>query len=211
MIKVYIADDHSIVREGMRALINSAANMEVVGEAPDGDVALQELIARDPDVFLMDMTMPGCSGLRLIETVRRRAPDIRLLVLSMHQEELYATRTIRAGAHGFITKTQPPAELLDALRQVAEGEIYINQALAQKLARAALTGQPYEQQPHAGLTKREYQIFLELVKGDTVGEIATQLHVSSKTVSTHKARLMDKLSARSLSDLVRYAMAHELR
>ena len=209
MISVYIADDHSIVREGMRSLIASAPDMEVVGEAPNGDLALKEVPECLPTVFLMDMSMPGCSGLELIEKVRRRAPDTRLLVLSMHREELYATRTIRAGAKGFITKTRPPGEILDALRRVAAGHVYITPELANKLAMEALTGQA-DESPHARLTKREYDIFLDLARGLTVGEIAVKLFVSSKTVSTHKARLMEKLHATSISDLVRYALAQDL-
>lgn len=209
MISVYIADDHSIVREGMRSLIASAPDMDVVGEAPDGDQALRELPDICPSVFLMDMSMPGCSGVDLIEKVRRRSPDSRVLVLSMHREELYATRTIRAGAHGFITKTRPPAEILDALRKVASGQVYITPELANKLALEALTGQVNEQL-HARMTKREYEIFLDLARGRTVGEIASRLCLSSKTVSTHKARLMEKLNATSLSDLVRYALSQDL-
>lgn len=209
MIRVYLADDHSIVREGMRALISSAPDMDVVGEASDGDQALREMPAQAPDIFLMDMTMPGCSGLELIEKARRRLPETRILVLSMHKEELYATRTMRAGAHGFITKTRPPAEILEALRRVAQGHFYINQELANKLALEALTGQSQEQL-HVRLTKREYEIFLDLAQGATVGDIAEKLNLSSKTVSTHKARLMEKLGATSLSDLVRYALAHDL-
>ncbi|MBL3558916.1 MULTISPECIES: response regulator transcription factor [Marinobacter] len=209
MISVYIADDHSIVREGMRSLIASAADMDVVGEAIDGDQALKELPKFCPAVFLMDMSMPGCSGLELIEKVRRRAPDTRILVLSMHREDLYATRTIRAGAHGFITKTQPPAEILDALRKVARGQVYITTELANKLAMDALTGRG-DENPHARMTKREYEIFLDLARGITVGDIAVKLNVSSKTVSTHKARLMEKLDATSISDLVRYALEQDL-
>lgn len=209
MISVYIADDHSIVREGMRSLITSAPDMEVVGEAPDGDQALREIPDCEPTVFLMDMTMPGCSGLQLIETILRRMPNLRVLVLSMHQEELYATRTIRAGAHGFITKTRPPGELLDALRQVARGQIYIPLELAHKLARDALIGRS-EDLPHNRLTRREYAIFIDLVQGMTVSDIAEKLHVSSKTVSTHKARLMEKMDTKGISDLVRYAMNHGL-
>lgn len=209
MINIYIADDHGIVREGMRSLIASAADMQVVGEAPDGDVALAELGASQADVFLMDMTMPGCAGLQLIELVRRQFPDIRILVLSMHREEHYAIRTIRAGAKGFITKTRPPAELLDALRQVSRGELYITVELAHRLAREALTGEP-DEQPHTRLTKREYEVFLSLAQGMTVGEVASMLHLSSKTISTHKARLMDKLGVSNLSALVRYAMANDL-
>lgn len=209
MISVYIADDHSIVREGMRSLIASASDMDVVGEAPDGDQALEEVPSCRPSVFLMDMTMPGCSGLALIEKVRRRAPDTRVLVLSMHREDHYATRTIKAGAHGFIAKTQPPAEILNALRKVAGGQVYITSELANKLAMEALTGNVNEQ-PHARMTKREYEIFLDLARGLSVSDIADKLSVSSKTVSTHKARLMEKLDATSISELVRYALSQDL-
>lgn len=209
MISVYIADDHSIVREGMRSLIASAADMKVVGEAPDGDRALKEVPECTPSVFLMDMSMPGCSGLELIEKICRRASDTRVLVLSMHREDLYATRTIRAGASGFITKTRPPDEILDALRKVASGQVYITPELANKLAMTALTGRS-DEQPHTRMTKREYEIFLDLASGMTVGDIANKLHVSSKTVSTHKARLMEKLNATSISDLVRYAVSQDL-
>jgi DNA-binding NarL/FixJ family response regulator len=183
--------------------------MEVVGEAPDGDQALKEVPSCSPSVFLMDMSMPGCSGLELIEKVRRRAPDTRVLVLSMHREDHYATRSIRSGAHGFIAKTQPPAEILDALRKVAGGQVYITKELSDRLAMEALTGNPNEQ-PHARLTKREYEIFLDLARGRSVGEIADKLNVSSKTVSTHKARLMEKLNVASISELVRYALGQEL-
>ncbi|WP_150910293.1 response regulator [Marinobacter halotolerans] len=209
MISVYIADDHSIVREGMRSLIATAKDMNVIGEAPNGDQALAEVPECQPSVFLMDMSMPGCSGLELIEKVRRRAPQTRVLVLSMHREDHYATRTIRAGANGFITKTQPPGEILQALRKVAEGQVYITPELANKMAINALTGQS-EELPHARMTKREYEIFLDLARGLSVGEIAEKLFVSSKTVSTHKARLMEKLGAQNISDLVRYALSQDL-
>lgn len=209
MIKIYIADDHGIVREGIRSLVASEPDMEVVGEAPDGDVALAELPKRQPTVLLMEMAIPGCAGLQLIEMVRRQMPQIQVLVLSMHREEHYATRAIRAGARGFISKTRPPGEILQALRQVAQGELYITAELAHKLAREALTGEP-DDQPHTRLTKREYEVFMSLAQGQTVGEIASLLHLSSKTVSTHKSRLMDKLGVNSLSGLVRYALANDL-
>lgn len=209
MIEVVIADDHGIVREGMRSLISSAPEMEVVGEAADGDAALAQVLKCRPTVLLMDMSMPGSSGLQLIEAVRRRAPETFVLVLSMHREEQYAARVIRAGAHGFITKSRPPEELLTALREVARGQLYIPGELAHKLARQALTGQP-DDQPHTGLTKREYQVFMALAQGLTVGVIAARLHLSSKTVSTHKARILKKLGVDSLSGLIRYAVAHDL-
>ncbi|WP_163559695.1 response regulator transcription factor [Halomonas sp. NO4] len=209
MIKVVIADDHGIVREGMRSLISSTPEMEVVGEADNGDAALAQVLKCQPTVLLMDMSMPGNAGLQLVEAVRRRAPDTCVLVLSMHREEQYAARVIRAGAHGFITKSRPPEELLTALREVARGQLYIPGELAHKLALQALTGQP-EGQPHARLTKREYQVFMALAQGLTVGVIAARLHLSSKTVSTHKARILKKLDVDSLSGLIRYAVEHDL-
>lgn len=209
MIKIFMADDHSIVREGMRSLFSSAADMEIVGEASDGDEALREIKACKPTVFLMDMSMPGCSGLELIEKVRRLLPETLVLVLSMHREDLYAVRCIRAGAHGFVTKTRPPAELLGAVRDVARGKIFVTPELAAKLVQGAITGK-LEEEPHASLSKREYEIFIDLANGLTVGEISEKLNVSPKTVSTHKARLMEKLGVDTFSDLIRYALTYDL-
>lgn len=209
MISVVIADDHGIVREGLQALIASAPEMEVVAEAEDGDEALDQTLTHRPDVLLMDMSMQGRSGLQLIEAVRRRVPETGVLVLTMHREEQYAIRSIQAGAHGFITKTRPPAELLEALRQVARGQLYITAELAHRLAHQALTGRP-DGQPHTQLTQREHEVFMALVQGLTVGAIAAQLHLSSKTVSTHKARIFRKLGVDNLSGLVRYALTNDL-
>ncbi len=209
MIDVYIADDHSIVREGIRALIASTADMHVVGEAADGDQALEAVVRTAPQVLLMDMTMPDCSGLELVEKLHRRAPETLILVLSMHREEFYAPRAIRAGARGFITKSRAPQELLEALRTVSRGQIYIPRELADRLARESLMGKS-NGELHTRLTKREYEIFIGLAQGSTVGELGARLHLSSKTISTHKARLMDKLEINSLSELVRYAIKHEL-
>lgn len=209
MIRVVVADDHSIVREGLRALIAAADDMEVVGEAADGDEGLERVLAHEPDVFLMDMSMPGRAGLPLIQAVRRRSPSTRVLVLSMHREEQYASRVIRAGAQGFITKARPPGELLDALRRVAGGRLYITPELAERVAVEALTGDTPEE-PHGRLSNREYEVFLGLARGQTVGQLAESLHLSSKTVSTHKARILDKLGETTLSGLVRYALQHEL-
>lgn len=209
MVKVVVADDHSVVREGLRSLIASAAGMEVVGEAADGDAALQSVLELRPNILVMDISMPGCSGLQLIKAVRRRVPETFILVLSMHQEEQYATRVIRAGAQGFITKTQSPSELLGALRQVARGQLFITSALARKVALQALTGES-SRLPHARLSNREYEVFVGLAKGQTVGQLADALHLSSKTVSTHKVRIFNKLGVDSLSGLVRYALEQGL-
>lgn len=209
MIKVVVADDHSIVREGLRSLIASAADMEIVGEAADGDTALERVLELRPDVFVTDISMPGCSGLQLIQAVRRRAPETLVLVLSMHQEEQYAAHVIRAGAQGFIAKTRPPAELLGALRQVAKGQLYVTADLARKMALRALTGQVSDLR-HSQLSTREYQVFIGLANGQTVTQLADSLHLSSKTVSTHKTRILRKLGMHNLSELVRYAVEHGL-
>jgi len=209
MISVVIADDHGIVREGLQALIASAPGMKVVAEAKDGNEALDLTLLHKPVVLLMDMSMQGCSGLQLIETIRRRIPETSVLVLTMHQEEQYAIRSFQAGAQGFVTKSRPPAELLDALRQVARGQLYISSELAHKLAHQAITGRS-DGQPHMRLTRREHEVFMALVQGLSVGTIADNLHLSSKTVSTHKARTFRKLGVDSLSGLVRYALAHDL-
>lgn len=209
MIRVVVADDHSIVREGLRSLIDSSSDMVVVGEKEDGDSALECVLEVRPDVFLMDISMPGCSGLELIQAVRRRAPDTSVLVLSMHGEQQYAARVIRAGAQGFVTKSRPPAELLGALRQVARGQIYVTADLAREVALQALTGKAAES-PHARLSTREYEVFIGLAKGHTVTQLAEKLHLSPKTVSTHKVRILRKLGVRGLPELVRYAIEQEL-
>jgi DNA-binding NarL/FixJ family response regulator len=208
MIRVVIADDHQILREGLKQLLLAARDFDVVGEAADGHEVLQRIRTLDVDVLLLDMSMPGKSGVELIKQVKSERPKLRILVLSMHEEHQYAVRAIRAGASGYLTKESAAAQLQAAIRRVAGGGAFISGEVAERLA---LDAMPHAEGPlHAALSDREYQVFRLLVGGATVGDIAAQLHLSAKTISTHKARLMDKLQVASTADLVHYALKHRL-
>ena len=208
MIRVVIADDHTIVREGLKQLLQASADLDVVGEARDGHEVLQRVREREFDVLLLDMSMPGRSGMDLIKQVKSERPKLRVLVLSMHQEHQYAVRAIMAGASGYLTKESASKQLVSAIRKVAAGGAYITPEVAEQLALSAMPGA--EGPPHASLSDREYQVFQLLVAGKSVSEIAQQLHLSVKTVSTHKARLMEKMGIGNQAELVRYAMRHGL-
>jgi DNA-binding NarL/FixJ family response regulator len=208
MIRVVIADDHQILREGLKQLLLAAGDLDVVGEAADGNEVLQRIRTVDCDVLLLDMSMPGRSGVELIRQVKSEMPRLRILVLSMHEEHQYAVRAIRAGASGYLTKESAAAQLVAALRKVAGGGAFISAEVAERLAQEAM---PHADGPrHATLSDREFQVFRLLVNGRSVTEIAAQLHLSAKTVSTHKARLMEKLGVDNNADLVHYAVRHRL-
>ena len=208
MIRVIIADDHQILREGLKQLLLAAGDLDVVGEAADGNEVLQRVRTLGCDVLLLDMSMPGRSGVELIRQVKSEKPKLRILVLSMHEEHQDAVRAIRAGASGYLTKESAAAQLVAALRKVAGGGAFISAEVAERLAQEAM---PHADGPlHAALSDREYQVFRLLVNGRSVSEIAVQLHLSAKTVSTHKARLMEKLGVDNNADLVHYAIKHRL-
>jgi DNA-binding NarL/FixJ family response regulator len=208
MIRVIIADDHQILREGLKQLLLAAGDLDVVGDAADGNEVLQRVRPLGCDVLLLDMSMPGRSGVELIRQVKSEKPKLRILVLSMHEEHQYAVRAIRAGASGYLTKESAAAQLVAALRKVAGGGAFISAEVAERLAQEAM---PHADGPlHAALSDREYQVFRLLVNGRSVSEIAVQLHLSAKTVSTHTARLMEKLGVDNNADLVHYAIKHRL-
>ncbi len=208
-IRLILADDHAIVREGLRAVFSAQPDMQVLAEAADGDEALAKAVRYQPDVLLMDMTMPGCSGRQLIQSVHRRAPGVAVLVVSMHREEQYAAPMIRAGAKGFITKTRAPQELVEATRRVAGGSVFISPELAHRIALGTLDGGG-QGAPHEQLSAREQEIMVALGAGQSVGAIAERLHLSPKTVSTHKVRIYQKLGISNLSELVRYTLDQDL-
>jgi DNA-binding NarL/FixJ family response regulator len=208
MIRVVIADDHTIVRDGLKQLLCAESDLEVVGEARDGHEALKIVRERDVDVLLVDLSMPGKSGMDLIKQVRSEKPKLRILVLSMHAEHQYAVRAIRAGASGYLTKDSAATQLVSALRKVAAGGALISAEVAEQLARSAMPAA--EGPPHTLLSDREYQVFQLLVAGDSVSDIAQQLNLSVKTVSTHKARLMEKMGLATQTALVHYAIKHKL-
>lgn len=208
MIRVVIADDHRILREGLKQLLQSAPDLTVVGEAGDGHEVLAQVRGTDFDVLLLDMSMPGKSGMELIRQVKAERPKLRVLVLSMHEEHQYAVRSIRAGASGYLTKESAALELVAAIRKVAGGGAYISAEVAEQLALASMPRA--EGPPHTLLSDREYQAFRRLVAGAAVTQIAGDLNLSVKTVSTHKARLMEKLGVGNQAELIHYALKHRL-
>ncbi len=209
MNRIVIADDHAIVREGLKRIVSSVADFEVVGEAGDGAQVMSLAREADFDLLVLDLSMPGRSGMELIKLVRAHKPRVRILVLSMHQENQYAVRAIKAGASGYLTKESAPAELAQALRKIAAGGAYVSAEVAQQLALGAMPGAEAAA-PHEALSAREFEVLQQLAAGRSVTEIAQGLSLSVKTVSTHKANLMHKLGLNNPSDLLRYAIRHGL-
>ncbi|HEX8011304.1 MAG TPA: response regulator transcription factor [Casimicrobiaceae bacterium] len=208
MIRVVIADDHTLVREGLKQLLSAAGGIEVVGEASEGHEVLKAAREKEFDVLLLDLSMPGKSGMELIKQIKAEKPRLRILVLSMHQEHQYAVRAIKAGASGYLTKDSASTQLVSAIGKVAGGGAFISAEVAEQLA---LNAMPHaEGPPHTTLSDREYQVFRMLVSGRAVSEIADELNLSVKTVSTHKARLMEKMGIDNQAELVRYAIRHRL-
>jgi len=208
MIQLVIAEDHAIVRGGLKRIFALESDITVVGEAVNGAEVLDWLQHDNFNLLLLDMNMPGISGADLITRIRLHRPDLAILVLSMHNVPQIAAMALRAGASGYITKDCEPDMLLSAMRKVTLGGSYIAPDLAQRMVFDVTSSAP--RPPHTQLTERELEIFLMLSRGMAVNEIATQLALSSKTVSTHKARLMEKMNLSHLADLMRYAITHEL-
>lgn len=203
-----IADDHAIMREGLKQLFVLAGDLQVAAEAENGAMLLERLRQGDIDLLLLDMSMPGISGEDLIARIHTHYPQLPILVLSMHNEVQIAQRALRSGASGYLTKDRDPETLLMAIRRVAAGGRYIDAGLAEQIAFAASGLGPYSQ--HDALTDRELQVMRLLAHGLSVSRIATELAISHKTVSTHKARLMEKMDFTSTADIVRYAMTQGL-
>ncbi|PZQ37324.1 MAG: DNA-binding response regulator [Pseudomonas putida] len=208
MIRVLVAEDHTIVREGIKQLIGLAKDLQVAGEAGNGEQLLEALRHTPCEVVLLDISMPGVNGLEAIARIRALHNPPAILMLSMHDEAQMAARALKAGAAGYATKDSDPALLLTAIRRVAGGGRYIDPALADRMVfEVGLT----ENRPlHTLLSEREFSVFERLAQGANVNDIAQQLALSNKTISTHKARLMQKLKVSSLAELVKYAMEHKL-
>jgi len=207
-IRVLIADDHAIVRQGLCRVLTMVEDIEVQGEVSDGSQLLERLNHEKFDLIVLDMSMPGPTGLDLIGKLNNLWPDTPVLVFSMYGESHLAANAIRAGAKGYITKDSDPEIIISAIRHCATGRHYLHPSLGAQLMfdqKLAAT-----QDPHLRLSARENQVFLMLANGLHVSEIGQKLHISPKTVSTHKFRIMQKLSMKSISDLVRYAVRHEL-
>ena len=207
MIRVLLADDHTIVREGLKQLLASAPGIAVAGEAGSGDAALALVKANEFDVAVLDMSMPGLAGIDLIRRVLLEKPKLRVLVLSMHGEQQYAVRALKAGAAGYLTKDSAAAQLVSVIRKIAAGGMHISETAA-----ALLVGAPAASvaAPHTRLSDREFEVFRALVAGEGVGSIADRLRLSVKTVSTHKTRILQKMGMESTAELVRYAVENKL-
>jgi DNA-binding NarL/FixJ family response regulator len=208
MIRILIADDHGIVREGLKQLFASGSDLCVAGEAMSGAAVLDAARAGGIDLILLDMTMPGISGTSLIARLRAHEGCAPILVLSMHNELQIARRALAAGASGYLTKDSDPHTLMSAIRKVAGGGRFIDPVLAERMVFDA--GGDSARLPHLLLSERESEILRLLVGGKSVNEIADELSISNKTVSTHKARLMQKMDFHNNAELVRYAVAHGL-
>lgn len=208
MIRLLIADDHAIMRSGLKQIFTLASDFSVAGEASTADDLLPLLQQHTFDLLLLDLNMPGISGVDLIQRVRKHRPDLPILVLTMHNEPQVVARALKAGANGYITKDCEPELLLAAIRKVAAGGQFIAPDLAEKMIFAATSATSAP--PHTQLSDREMEVFTLLSHGRSVGEIAAQLAISSKTVSTHKVRLFEKLDISGMADLMRYAMQHRL-
>ena len=208
MIRIAIADDHTLMREGLKRILESTDDIEVVGEATDGFGVLAHVRKGGFDLLLLDLSMPGRSGIDLIRQIRTESPKLPVLVLTMYEEEQYAIRSIRAGAQGYLTKESAGTQLVHAIRKVASGKPYISIEVAEQLALDIMT--PEKPLPHSQLSNREFEIFNLLAQGKTVTDIGQQLHLSVKTVSTHKSRILNKMGMHSISEIVRYAVAHNL-
>lgn len=207
MIRILVAEDHAIFCEGLRRVFEFANDMELVDVARNGREVLETIAGGGHDILLLDLSMPSPNGVELIKRIRDEAPRLPILVLTVHDEIEMASRVIRAGAAGYLTKDGEPEALIEAIRLVARGGNYVAPSLAAKMLYQRLDEGSH---PHCLLSDREYQVFCLLARGLGIRPIAVQLHISPKTVSTHKLRVLQKLGLQTDSELVRYALRHEL-
>jgi two-component system, NarL family, response regulator NreC len=203
-IRIVIADDHAVVRRGLRQVLEAASGFEVVAEAATLDDARRYVRGHHPDVLVLDLNMPGGSSLEHIPNVRAEAPDTQIVVLTMQNEPAYARRALSAGALGYVLKEAAEEELVEAIKRAAVGDTYLNPRLGARVAAEPPPGPP------DGLSEREVDVLRLIALGCTNAEIGDQLHLSVRTVETHRAHIQQKLSLATRSDLVRYALAHKL-
>ena len=207
-IRILLADDHKMVLDGLGNLIKKQTDMEVVAEARTGRMAVKQAVKLSPNVVVLDISMPGRSGLEILKEIKAERPKLAVLILSMHAEEQYAVRALRAGASGYLTKASAPDELIGAIRKVSSGRKYVTSSLAEKLA--IELDIDTKKPPHEALSDREYQVMLMLASGKSVTEIADELCLSVKTISTYRTRIMEKMSMKKNAELTLYAIQNRL-
>ena len=208
MLKILIADDHAIVRQGLKQIVTETPDMVVAGEANNGQELLNKIKESDYDVVVLDITMPGRDGMDVLKQLRSEKPELPVLMLSIHPEEQYALRALRAGAAGYLTKESAPDELVVAIQKVSRGGKYISSSLAEKLAFELEVGR--EQAPHETLSDREYHVMCLIASGKTVMEIAQELSLSEKTISTYRSRILEKMKMKNNAELTYYAIKNQL-
>jgi two-component system, NarL family, invasion response regulator UvrY len=206
MYRVLLVDDHEIVRKGLRAILDDRFAGIEVAEASSGDQALLAL-AQPFDAVILDLSMPGRSGIDLLAEIKHRYPKLPVLIMSLHSEEQFAVRALRAGASGYLTKSAAPEQLISAFERIVRGGRYISETVAERLA-AAAGGEVGAL--HDRLSQREFEVMRGIASGESVGEIAERMHLSAKTVSTYRARLLDKMGMATNSELTRYALQNGL-
>lgn len=210
LIRVVVADDHTILREGLVALLNASGDCQVVAQAADGMAALEAVLANRPDVLVVDLTMPRLNGLDVVRRITAQMESVRVLVLTMHNEEEYVLHAVRAGAAGFLLKDSAGSELLAAVRALAGGRGYFGSHASRVLAQQVQQPHARLEDPYRGLTDREREVFHRIVEGMTTKEIARALDISAKTAENHRSRVLDKMEARNTAELIRYAARHGL-
>jgi DNA-binding NarL/FixJ family response regulator len=208
MIKILIADDHSIVREGLKQILAETSDMKVVDEAINGQEVLDKVLKNDYDLIVLDISMPGRDGLDILKQLKSDRPKLPVLVLSMYPEEQYALRVLRAGASGYLTKESAPEELIKAIKKVSTGKKYISPSFAEKIA--YIVDINTEKPPHETLSDREHQVMCMIASGKTVKEIADELVLSIKTISTYRTRILEKMGMKNNAELTYYAIKNRL-
>ncbi len=208
MIKILIADDHAIVREGLKQILSESPDLVVVAEASTGQEVLEKIGKNDLDLVVLDIAMPGRGGLDILKEIKSQRPRLSVLMLSMYPEEQYAVRVLKSGASGYLTKESAPSELVKAIRQISQGKKYISPSLAEKLA-IDLEISP-DRPPHETLSDREYQVMCMIASGKTLREIADGLSLSIKTISTYRSRILEKMNMKTNAELTHYAIKNRL-
>lgn len=208
MIKILIADDHAIVREGLKQIVADTSDLFVTDEAINGHEVLEKIRKYDYDVVVLDISMPGLNGLDTLKQLKIERPELQVLILSIHPEEQYAIRALKAGASGYLTKESAPDELIAAVRKASQGKKYVTSSLAEKLASDLLIDA--EKPIHETLSDREYQIMRMIDRGKTIKDISEEINLSPKTVSTYRSRILDKMKMKNNEELIRYAVDNHL-
>ncbi|RLV60084.1 two-component system response regulator UvrY [Parashewanella curva] len=208
MIRVYLVDDHEIVRTGIRRILEDEKSFKVVGEAPDGETAVQWSRDNEADIILMDMNMPGMGGLEATKKISRYRPHARIIVLTIQTEDPFPTKVMQAGASGYLTKNASPPEMINAIRQVAHGQRYLSPEIAQKIALNQVTN--HEENPFSALSERELQIMMMITNGEKVNDISERLNLSPKTVNSYRYRLFSKLDINGDVELTRLAIRYKM-